>query len=727
MSVIGEIKNRINTRERLSFSDWCNIVVVVLLEMLIIPLLVGLFVSIRYNTEASVIQSWWYGFSNKGIVATITLEVLATIAVIGIYYIRAESKERDEKGRTISEIAIHGDSHFQTEAEIKNYYTVSKCEDANRTIYGTIDKEGRKVVSEHVKKPNEKPVNRNIFLCASAGSGKTTAFLVDFIMQYALSGENFFITDPKGELYDKTSQYLEKKGYDVYTFITKKDIMKFSDRFNPLDFLDQNINKMQSLANIVFDLDPDEKTDYFDRGEINLLVALCAYFTNPNFSHPEGSANLSYFYHYLCSNEASRIARELECLPVGAPGYEASRLFINNPSRWEDFMSGLSNRLQKFSAHDCTVMLSASDFEPLDFVGNKAAVYLVMDDHDPTFDSLTRLFFNLFINTISEISDRLPNKIYPDFNMILEETNNIGKINTLDKLISTVRGRKMNTVLTFQNIEQMKATYQDKRESLISACHTQIFFGVNDIATAEYVSKWLCTKTVQTETISRSEGTINPIDVIFRESHRYDDREALLMTPGEIMKEERAFIKTISKDPMLLWPLLYMNHTEAGLLENHLISKRLVKRKRSKKYYEYYELPYLDPKDRIERKKELRKQLHGEDIDELYQKMLNEEITEQPGLDIEPPTPELNPDAADLDRANSFATAPKRQRNSQKKDPTVIAVTTIKDENNNIIEQTVKELKPPDADDEPILSKPRVIGGKEIPRINEKISDDDIM
>ena len=715
-------------RKQLTMTDWRDITLISLAELVLVPWFVGTVVSIMNGLNEGVLRSWWIGFSKHGIRATIFFEILVTLGVIVIYYFRSTSKTKDEVGRTVSDTGTFGDSHFQTEEEIKSYYTLSNQQKANRTILGALDKKCKQIVSEHKTKPGERPTNKNLFVLASAGSGKTKSVLYPLLMQLTNDEhpENLFITDPKGEIYEDFSFYLEKKNYDVYCFITKSDVMQFSDRFNPLDFLELNINKIRSLASYLYDFDPQEKPEYFQNGEINLFITLCAYFSNPELSHPKEANTLSYMYKYICNTDKTRIINELKTIPQGAPGYEESRQFIANADRFVDYTDGLKQTLQKFNSQDCAAMVSASDFEPLDFVGRKCAVFLITDDHDPTFDSLTRMFFNLFINRISEIADRLPNRMYPDFNMVLEETNNIGKIHTLDKIISTVRGRRMNTTLTFQNIKQMQGTYKEQYASLISACHTQMVFGVNDPDTAQWVTNWLSQKTIQTDVISRSEGTFTMIDVPLHQSHRYDEKAADLMSAGNVLKNKQVIVRTFEQDPMLLYPLFYENHYEAGLLEKHMLTERLPKRKRPMEYYDYYGLPRPDVEFRKANKKEIReKYLQRKDIDKQYAEILNVPITEDSGLTIETPKAVINPEAVNLDRSRNDD-KPKKDDKKKKEDKPdkVIAVTTVQDQNKNIIKQTVQEVTPKKTTAP--LPKHKVIDGMEMPHFKED-DDDDIV
>ncbi len=664
---------------KLKQTDVRDIIIISLIMITLIPFLTGSLVSLIYGqNETEILSLWWLGFSKPGLILSIIAEVVFLVVAIIVLYIRADYHKVDDKNRVMSDVPIYGDAHFMTEKEIKAKYVVSKQENANRVILGAIDKECKKVVSERKYTSSEKPDNENFFVCGAAGVGKSTCFTVPLILQVAKAGENMLITDPKGELYRLTAKYLERMGYSVHTFITKEIWMKYSDRYNPMDFLEQNVIKANVLATSLLELQEEDgkKPDYFNNGEYALLVAVSLYLTNNKLAHEEKCNTIPYMYKFLATTAPADIAAALSSLPPGAPGYEAAQVFISNSQRWADFVSGLQVQLQKYVGDDVVRMMETSDFEPLDFVFNKSVVFLITDDHDSTFTPLARCFFNQFVNKISEIADSLPadpergyeaQKIYPAFNMILEETNNIGRLSALENMLSTVRGRNMNTMLSFQNVEQMKATYKDKRESLISACHTQVFYGVNDIATAEYVSKWLGSTTVRTDTQSRTEGTVTMVDVVLQQQHRYQDVEAPLLTADQAMRKSgKVLIRTVGQAPMELFPLYYKLHKDYPLLYEENVNKRLPTRYRDEKYNAHFGIPSHDREKEKRIKNRVRELLQVKDVVEQHEHLLDEKLTDQPGLDIKQPDPKINQNSLPLKTGANFSKKPPKRWDNEK-------------------------------------------------------------
>lgn len=746
--MLSKLKSEARYRLRaLTGEDIKKIAFYTCLILLIVPLIVGVFVSLIYDQGSNIFKMWWLAFSQKGIKPTIVCEIITSLIMTVMMLLRSDSKIRDAQGRTEAEIAIYGNAHFMSEKEIRDTYTISNCEDANRMIYGTLDSENKIVVSQRKKHPNEKTDNNNIFMLGAAGTGKTTRINIPMIMQYAKAGENMFITDPKGELYAYSAKYLERLGYDVYVFATKEDILSLGvgDCFNPLDFIDQNLTKAQMIAKYILQLgDGAEANDYFQNGELALFLALCMYFTNKSFSHEEGTATIPFLYTYVATTPEDTIATALKSLTRGMPGYEPAQTFINeNPERQKDFRSGLVGKLNLYSS--CKTLLSQTDFEPLDFFHNKACVFVIMDDHNTTFAPLVRCFFQLFCDNISYLADQYPGdpangedarKIYPAFNMVLEETNNIGKIDTLENILSTVRGRNMNTVLTFQNYDQILDTYEKKRESLISACHTHIFFGINDQASAEYVSSVLGSKTVDVEQNSRMVSTFKPVEIIPQEQQRIQSVQAPLLTPEQVRLEtrDRMIIQTIGRSPMILYQLPYWKHCDYGEIEEESVLKRLPVRKRPKEYYEKFGIPYKSEEDRIKVKEKLKSMFKYEDLDQHYRDELGVEIVSKGGIYKELPDVPINPDVAPMENVGKShkpkgVTPPNRNIPKPKNNPKPTDSTNAEQKPTPEPKTPDKESKgppkradnpnvsptkkPPKCTSRPIISEPKQLGKNE--------------
>ena len=136
-----------------------------------------------------------------------------------------------------------------------------------------LGKKGGKIITL----PLDSYFNKNITVVGSSGSMKTISFVLTNILQLIYLEKSIILTDPKGEIYRKTSHILKEKGY-IIKILNLCD-MTHSDRFNPLA-LNETINDVQVSSEVII-TNTQKKAkgdDFWPRAEENLLKAFEFYF-----------------------------------------------------------------------------------------------------------------------------------------------------------------------------------------------------------------------------------------------------------------------------------------------------------------------------------------------------------------------------------------------------------------------------------------------------------------
>mgnify|MGYP002796788068 FL=1 len=82
------------------------------------------------------------------------------------------------------------------------------------TILGQTDAKSNKVISQNIS-DDAGPCNKNIAVFGAAGSGKTFSFALPFCDQALKRRESLVITDPRGEIFEKTADKFRDAGYVV--------------------------------------------------------------------------------------------------------------------------------------------------------------------------------------------------------------------------------------------------------------------------------------------------------------------------------------------------------------------------------------------------------------------------------------------------------------------------------------------------------------------------------
>lgn len=115
------------------------------------------------------------------------------------------------------------------------------------------------------------------------------------IFQCVARGESLIITDPKSELYESMSVYLENEGYTVKAFNLVNP--ENSDSWNCLGEINGQETMAQVFADVIIQNTGSGKGDHFwDNAEMNLLKALVLYVDQ---GFPAEAKNIGQVYKLL--------------------------------------------------------------------------------------------------------------------------------------------------------------------------------------------------------------------------------------------------------------------------------------------------------------------------------------------------------------------------------------------------------------------------------------------
>jgi type IV secretion system protein VirD4 len=89
---------------------------------------------------------------------------------------------------------------------------------------------------------------------------------------------------------------------------------------------------------------------------------------------------------------------------------------------------------------------------------------------------------------------------------ICDEASSLGKMEALDDAVDKYRGYGVRLVLFFQSVSQLRKSFPDGQDQTLLSNVSQVFFGINDLPTAEYVSNRLGEKTIVVASGGTSKG-----------------------------------------------------------------------------------------------------------------------------------------------------------------------------------------------------------------------------
>ena len=491
------------------------------------------------------------------------------VAVIGILVFMvmrmgySETGEYDrDRNLVYSNKGTYGTAGFMTKKEMKGVLDlVSDIRKHHGIILGELD-------GQVLCVPEDTRFNGNIAVYGASGSKKTRAFCVNMILQCAARRSSLVITDPKSELYEKTSEYLRNKGYTVRVFnlVTPSA----SDSWNCLAEIEGKELMAQLFCDVVIKNTGSEKGDHFwDNAELNLLKALVLYVSN---NYPPEKQNIGEVYQLLAMSSEKELNALFDVLPVSHPAKAPYSIFKqSSESVRGGVIIGLGSRLQVFQNQDIR-NITAYDEIDLELPGQKpCAYYCITSDQDSTFDFLSSLFLSfIFIKLVRYADEQCPNGELPvPVHVLGEELCATGVIPDLSRKISVIRSRRVSLSAVFQNLAGLQNRYPyNQWQEILGNCDVQLFLGCTDALTAQFISDRTGEASISVTSKAKQLGTwrISNYTPEYRETSGVGRRKLMTMDEVLRMDTDKALVIIRGKNVLEVDKYDYSKHPEAKKL-----------------------------------------------------------------------------------------------------------------------------------------------------------------
>lgn len=335
----------------------------------------------------------------------------------------------------------------------------------------------------------------------STGSGKTETVVKPMVNLLAKKGESMIITDPKGEIYEYSADYLQKQGYKII-------VLNFRDpgngnAWNPLTlpyryYKEGNVDKSTELLddvglNII--RDPNNKSepfwensaaDYFSGLALGLFM-----------DAKEEEINLNSI-NYMSSVGEDRFATGTYIKEYFHLKGESSSPYIfasNTINAPKDTQGGITStfrqKIRIFASREkLSEMLSYSDFNMRDIGKEKTAVFMIIHDEKTTYHSLLTIFIKQCYETLIDVARENGGKLKFRTNFILDEFANMPPLKDVDSMVSAARSRDIRFTFIIQNFAQLNDVYgKEVAEVIKGNCGNWVYLISTEMAALEEISK----------------------------------------------------------------------------------------------------------------------------------------------------------------------------------------------------------------------------------------------
>jgi type IV secretion system protein VirD4 len=404
---------------------------------------------------------------------------------------------------------------------------------------------------------------------APTGVGKGVSVVIPFLQTCR---DSCVVVDFKGELSRLTAARRRAMGHRVVILDPYRQVTETPDTLNPMDGIDKDsplaIDDCRDMANALVIRTGEEKDPHWvDSAEtwISAMLAVVAYYGQ------EGDRSLQ-TVRTLLSNPAKMDA--------------IIRLMCESPDVWSGMLARMGYQLTRFKDNELASSLTTvsrflkfldtiavaettkeSTFDPADLVKRKTTVYLVLPpQHVRAQQALLRLWIGSMLRAV--VKGGLQEKKLVHF--VLDEAATLGHMDAIDDGVDKYRGYGVRLQFYYQSIGQLRKCFPDGQEQTLLSNVSQIFFGVNDKDTAQYVSDRLGEETIIVTSGGTSKSTTHQgsmsgpptVSRSFQRSDNWAQQVRRLLKPEEVAALSSRIAITFTPGVPPVWTTLIRYYEE---------------------------------------------------------------------------------------------------------------------------------------------------------------------
>ena len=472
-------------------------------------------------------------------IGLIILLVIMVIFIIGFMYIEPILMKHKVKNDN-----EYGSARFSTDREIKKNFKKESIYHIKEAGFPVSFSKNLKCIYFDRETPHY------VYL-GSTGSGKSVTAVIPtctFIAK-AKKKRSVFITDPKGEIYQATSQMFQNQGYKILTIdfrnpeksnkinILKSIIKEYKDyieyerlsneskleedklKYNnkSMSSLAETNRLISSLATMVMQDKVEQKDPFWNESAKNLLEGLIGFFLEEfkagNISE-EKITMTSIKKFQNSSMEESNFKKFKDYINTKSYGSKSKDALVSILSASENTYKSITavfgQKMNIFDDINVANVTSTSDFD-FNILGSEpVALYVIVPDEDKTYFTLVTIIVGLLYRDLVKLANTTEKKKLPyEIDFILDEFANCPPLADIEAIVSVARSRGMHFHFFIQSFSQLDNVYGKEVAQIILDNCGLVYLKTNTQETAEAISKRLGKKTIESNSMRQSVSLMN--------------------------------------------------------------------------------------------------------------------------------------------------------------------------------------------------------------------------
>lgn len=429
--------------------------------------------------------------------------------------------------------------------------------------------------------------DKHTLLFGSTGSKKTRNFCIPSVFAIGSAGESMIISDPKGEIYLRTSGYLSSLDYSVRVINFRNPCS--SECWNPLIVpyrcyksgnADKALEMVADLTSQIKGRIHSEKDNYWEESATSLLFSIIIMLFEIARSEKEVNfASITKIRGYISSSDDKEKDIFWDLVEqfkdnIFVKGRINSILSIKNTEKTLGcVLSTFDTMLQDVLINrERLSMLSHMTFEYDEIFTKKTVIYLILPDEKTTFHFLASIFIKQLYEYLIDRSYFLGGEMPIRVNYILDEFSNLPYIKDMPAMISAARSRNIRFFIIVQSAAQLECRYKEEAKTIKSNCANWIFLPSREMELLREISE-LCGQVYVDDRGYRPLFSISSLQCL---KVGYEDSQALVLRNN--MRPYVTWIKDFSLYPQAKFQPLDLKSNSFGDMEIVSVAQFMIKK-----------------------------------------------------------------------------------------------------------------------------------------------------
>ncbi len=413
---------------------------------------------------------------------------------------------------------IHGDAKWASEIDIRR----AKMRAKKGLLMGRTGARNYLVVDDF----------QHVLLFAPTGSGKGVGFVIPNLLFW---DESVVVHDIKGENFELTSGYRNRKLGQTCYYWNPADPNGLSHCYNPLDWISekpgQMVDDVQKICNLVL---PEQ--EFWQNEARSLMLGVILYLC----AVPEKVTSFGEVVRTMRSDDVVyNLAVVLDTIggKIHPVAYMNIAAFLQKADKERSgVVSTLNSGLELWANPLIDTTTASSDFDLQTLKTKKQSVFVgVTPDNLQRLEPLLKVFYQQATDFMTRA---MPKADEPHGVMfMMDEFPSLGEMPQFQVGIAYFRGYRVKLFLIVQDTQQLKGIYEEAgMNSFLSNSYYRVTFSANNIETANMISQLVGNKTAIQESNNRPKFIdFNPASRTMQVS----ETQRALLLPQEVIQLPR--------------------------------------------------------------------------------------------------------------------------------------------------------------------------------------------